>query len=302
MIVGKIEKLKKLTASMLMFLIVFTGGCGTQTKKESVKDNVVSAAEQNKKPAADKPPVNAEVNTDKSTQKPVGKLIYNDESIPVLMYHSIMYEKGNELRMPKEQFHEQMKYLKDNGYTTLSFDELYEFLANNKPIPEKSIVITLDDGYVDNYTNAYPVLKEFGFKAAVFDITGTVDSESSYLTSVQMKEMEANGIQIEGHTVHHDELNKLPYDSQLKTLKDSKQFLNNCLNKETKYLAYPFGKYNDSTIKAAKEAGYKMAFTTEGGWANKSNGIMTIKRVYISSAASMDEFKYRITHPNYNKK
>ncbi|MBE6055951.1 MAG: polysaccharide deacetylase family protein, partial [Clostridium sp.] len=75
-------------------------------------------------------------------------LIYNNKSIPVLMYHSIDYEKGNELRLPKEQFKEQMKYLKDNGYTTLTLKELHNFLDKNNPIPEKSIVITLDDGYV----------------------------------------------------------------------------------------------------------------------------------------------------------
>lgn len=230
------------------------------------------------------------------------KLKSNNESIPVLMYHSIMYEKGNELRVPKEKFYEQMKYLKENGYTTLSLNELYDFLINNKPVPEKSIAITFDDGYVDNYTNAYPVLKEFGFKATIFVITCTVDKDSSYLTSSQLKELESNGIQIEGHTVNHDELSKLPYDKQLKTLKDSKKFIDDLLGKEVKYTAYPFGKYNGETIKAAKEAGYTMAFTTIGGWADKSDGIMTLNRVYVSSLASMEDFKYRITHPEYSKK
>ncbi|MCJ7691048.1 MAG: polysaccharide deacetylase family protein, partial [Clostridiaceae bacterium] len=93
------------------------------------------------------------------------KVKHNDKGIPVLMYHAIGYEKGNTARVPKENFKEQMKYLKDNGYVTLTLDEAYDFFSNNKPIPEKSVVLTFDDGYVDNYVEALPILKEFGFKA-----------------------------------------------------------------------------------------------------------------------------------------
>jgi hypothetical protein len=153
------------------------------------------------------------------------KLKYNNKSVPVLMYHSINYEKGNELRVPKEVFREQMKYLKDKGYTTLTLDEFYDFLINNKPVPEKSVVITFDDGYKDNYENAYPILKEFGFNATIFDITSTVDTDNNYLTSSQLKELEVNNIDIESHTVNHEQLDKLIYTKQVNTLKDSEQYL-----------------------------------------------------------------------------
>lgn len=314
---------KKIASLILVFAVILIGGCGSikksgnineqknsaETQKSIVQNNTVNAVVQKSSTAgnnaADKSnskdenaSISASVQNSPAEPAPTKS---NNEGIPVLMYHSVMYEKGNELRIPKEKFYEQMKYLKDNGYTTLTLDELYDFLVNSKPVPDKSIVITLDDGYVDNYTNAYPVLKEFGFKATIFVITCTVDTDSSYLTSGELKELEANGIQIEGHTVKHDELNKLPYSAQLKTLTDSKKFLDNLLNKDVKYMAYPFGNYNADTIKAAKEAGYKMIFTTMAGWANKKDGIMTLNRVYISSLASMDEFKYRITHPDYSK-
>lgn len=229
-----------------------------------------------------------------------GPLKYNDSSVPVLMYHSIDYEKGNELRVPKEKFKEQMQYLKDNGYTTLTFDELYSFLVNNKPIPEKSVVITFDDGYEDNYSNAYPILKEFGFNATIFIITNAIDNEKAFLTSTQLKEMEQNGIDIESHTLAHDELNKLPYDKQVETLKGAKEFIEKKLNKKVKYIAYPFGKWNNDTIKALKETGYDMAFTTVGGWSNKSQGIYTLRRVYISANYDMNEFKRRLTNSKYN--
>lgn len=232
-----------------------------------------------------------------------GKLKYNDKGIPVLYYHSIDYEKGNELRLPKEKFREQMKYLKDNNYTTLTLNELYEFLQNNKPVPEKSVVITLDDGYEDNYTNAFPVLKEFGFKAVVFMITDNMDNPKyKFLTSKEANEMDENGVAIESHTVYHDKLSQLSYEQQLKTLKDSKEVLTKTLNKKVDYICYPYGMYNNQTVKAAKEAGYTMGFTTVSGWADKHDGIYTLNRVYINAFDSMDKFIYRLTNSAYDKK
>lgn len=254
--------------------------------------------EKNKEQANSNKDKNTKVKKEREFKE--GKLKYNDSLVPVLMYHSIDYEKGNELRVPKEKFKEQMKYLKDNGYTTLTFDELYSFLVNNKPIPEKSVVITFDDGYEDNYSNAYPILKEFGFNATIFIITNAIDNEKAFLTSAQLKEMEQNGIDIESHTLAHDELNKLPYDKQVETLKGAREFIEKKLDKKVKYIAYPFGKWNNDTIKALKETGYTMAFTTVGGWSNKSQGIYTLHRVYVSANYDMNEFERRLTNSKYN--
>lgn len=254
--------------------------------------------EKNKEQTNSNKDKNTEVKKEREFKE--GKLKYNNSSVPVLMYHSIDYEKGNELRVPKEKFKEQMQYLKDNGYTTLTLDELYSFLVNNKPIPEKSVVITFDDGYEDNYSNAYPILKEFGFNATIFVITNTIDNEKPFLTSAQLKEMEQNGIDIESHTLAHNELNKLPYDKQVETLKGAREFIEKKLNKKVKYIAYPFGKWNNDTIKALKETGYTMAFTTVGGWSDKSQGIYTLHRVYVSANYDMNEFKRRLTNPKYN--
>lgn len=231
---------------------------------------------------------------------PVGaELKYNDQKVPVLYYHSIATEAGNELRMPVEKFREQMQYLKDNGYYTLSLDQLYDFLVNNKPIPKKSVAITFDDGYEDNYTGAFPILKEFRFHAAIFVITKTVDTDSSYLTSAQLKEMSDYGIDIESHTVSHNDLDKYSYDQQYKELTVSKQFLEALLQKPVKCFVYPSGKYNQDTLAAVKKADYYMAFNTENKWAGKEDGIYTLKRVFLSSSFGMDVFIERVSNPNY---
>ncbi len=224
---------------------------------------------------------------------------YNHTGIPVLMYHAIGYEKDNTARVPKENFKQQMKYLKDNGYVTLTLDEAYSFFEKNKPVPEKSLVITFDDGYVDNYVEALPILKEFGFTATIFVITDIIDKSQNYMNLEQLKEMEANGIDIQSHTVYHKNLKELSYDKQLETLKDSKEFLEKSLNKKIKYFAYPFGEFSQDTLKAVKEAGYTMAFATAGRWSDKTDGILTLDRVFISGYANLDVFIDRISNPNY---
>lgn len=258
-----------------------------KTSKETSQITESKKSEKNTEASSDK---EAKLNTPTKTEG----------GVPVLMYHSIGYEKDNPVRLPVENLEKQMKYLKDNNYSTLSMDDLYDYFENNKPIPEKSIVLTFDDGYLDNYTKLYPVLKKYGFKGTIFVITNTIDKEKDYLLSSQLKELDKSCLAIESHTASHENLSELSYDKQLKTLKASKEYLEKTLNREVNYIAYPFGKYNEETLRAAKDAGYKMAFTTDGKWSDKSDGILTLDRVYISGFFDLDTFIRRITNPNFH--
>lgn len=227
-------------------------------------------------------------------------LVYNDKIIPTLMYHSIEDgQAANSAVVPVGVFKQQMQYLKDNGYTTLSLDELYNFIQNNRPVPEKSVVITFDDGYTDNYTNAFPILKAMGFRANIFVIPALTDKPGPYLNSKQLREMDENGISIESHTVNHEKLGELTAEKQLQTLTQSKQMLEKILNKKIQYIAYPFGSYNSYTVDQAKKAGYTMAFTTNDGWAGKNTDILLLNRVFVNSLKGMDQFTERLNNPNY---
>lgn len=221
-------------------------------------------------------------------------LKYNNEGICILMYHSIGYEKNNRLRIPQQQFKEQMKYIKDNGYTTLTLEQLYNFFVENKPIPKKSVVITFDDGYLDNYEYAYPILKEFSLKATIFVTANTIDKNNGYMTSKQVKELQDNGIDIESHTFNHEELSSFSYEKQLKTLKESKEVLEKVLDKKVNYIAYPFGKYNEDTIRAMKNAGYTMGFITGGKIARRDDGIYTLHRIGVVSIDGIDVLAGRL--------
>lgn len=219
--------------------------------------------------------------------------IYN-KKIPILMYHSISYEKGNSLRVSKENFRIQMKYLKDNNYTTLTVDELYNYMQTGKIAPKKPIVITFDDGYKDNYTNAYPILNEFGFKATIFVITNTIDKDINYLTSSEIKSMDATNMRIESHTVAHEHLDEISYKESIVTMEKSKEKLEKLLNRKINYIAYPYGGYNENVIKAAKETNYKLAFSTDFGFIDKNNNIYSLGRIFVNSNFTFQEFKAKL--------
>ena len=218
----------------------------------------------------------------------------HNSKIPILMYHSISYEKGNTARIPKEKFREQMKYLKDNKYTALTVDELYSYMQTGKIVPKKPIVITFDDGYKDNYTTAYPILKEFGLKATVFVITNTIDTDKNYMTSNEIKSMDSNNIRIESHTTVHEQLDKISYSDNVKTMTASKAKLEKILGRNINYLAYPYGTYNDNIIKAAKESGYKLAFSTQYGWIDKEDNIYSLGRIFVNSNFNLQQFKAKL--------
>lgn len=212
-------------------------------------------------------------------------------SVPILMYHSIAYEKGNDLRIPKDKFSAEMKYLKSKGYTFLSLDELYSILNNKSKAPKKPIVITFDDGYEDNYVSAFPVIKELGIKATVFEIVSAIDRSKTYITSDQIKEMSNTGFDVESHDWCHVELSKQSYDTQYQTLLQAKKTLESIKGKSVKYIAYPFGQFNSYTEKAAKNAGYVMAVTTKSGNADISQGVFFLHRVRMSNNQSLSGFE-----------
>lgn len=217
-------------------------------------------------------------------------LTQNDIGIPILYYHSVSPSANNEVIITPELLRSELQYLKNEGYTTLTLKDLSDYLLNNSPVPSKSIVITFDDGYMDNYNNAFPILKELEMNATIFCITSKLDG-SYYLSPDAIKEMSNYGIDIQSHTINHPKLDSLTYDKQLAELKESKQALESITGKPVTSIAYPFGNFNDDTIRAAKAAGYSFGFTTNRGLADRTDDSFKIDRIYISSNYNLKLFK-----------
>lgn len=206
-------------------------------------------------------------------------------SIPILMFHSILTEKGNAARIPPEDFAAEMKWLHTNGYATLTLDEFFADYSAGKGFPKKSVVLTFDDGYGDNYSTAWPVLKKYGFHATIFMISGKI-GQPGYLTAKEIKEMSTAGIAFECHTVTHPSLAELSYTKQYAELANCKKALETLTGKPVRYVAYPNGSYDLETLRAAREIGFSVGLKMSGG--NASAGIVALEepRVYVGDSLS----------------
>jgi len=224
--------------------------------------------------------------------------ISKTESVPILYYHSIATEKGNPVRMPADQFDEQMSYLKSNGFTCISLEQLYDSGYLRSKFPSKPIVITLDDGYDDNYTTAYPILKKYGFTASVFMISSYINGDK-FMSLAQLKELSNSGWEIEDHTVNHVSLTTVDSNTVINEITKSKEDLEKEIGKPVDFIAYPDGTYNDNIMNLTRNAGYKIAVTTERGYANDSTDPMRIHRVYCYANMGITEFSKRVNNPNY---
>lgn len=206
----------------------------------------------------------------------------DDISITVLGYHSINDNENikDPIIIGKDRLESHLKAIKDLGFITISMKDLEDYILHDKEIPRKSVLITFDDGYLDNYFNAYPLLKENHMKATIFVISSLLDKEP-FMTKKQVKELSENGIDIESHTFSHVDLDKKSYNEQKEELQKSKEELEKLLCKNVNAIAYPKGLYNEDTINAANDAGYDVGFTVERGYALKKKNRFKINRVLV---------------------
>ena len=210
------------------------------------------------------------------------------------MYHSISTNPENNLCVSAEQFDSEMEWLHSEGYYTLNVDEYCDALLSGATLPEKSVMITFDDGYVDNYTAGWPILKKYGFVGVFFIVSNTVDTPEG-MTTQQLKELVSCGNSIGSHTVHHLDLATQTEAQQESELRDSKKALEDALGINVKSLCYPSGKFNETTTALAKKLGYKMAVTTKGGNACKSDGQYALCRIRIPGGLALSGFKAKMS-------
>lgn len=215
--------------------------------------------------------------------------------IPVLNYHQVNDEAHNALTLSSYEFNAQMEYLYQNNYTTISPNQLVDYLQYGTSLPPNPVLITFDDGYEDNYRIAYPILKKYNFKATEFLITDFVGHNGRYLTWKQVKEMGDNGFTFASHTLSHLFLGPATDDEILYQLTKSREAIEWRLNQKVEYLAYPGGAYDQRTIELAKQAGYRAAFTINFGRATTEDKLFNLRRIPIfNSTHTLLRFKLRL--------
>ena len=212
---------------------------------------------------------------------------YNDPvQIPILMYHAVHVMDPSEasnanLIVAPDNFEAQIKAMVDAGYYFLTPEEAYKALTENALPAKKVVWLTFDDGNEDFYTIAYPILKKYKAKATNNIITGFVKKGNAGNRTVkQMKEMMAHGMSFQSHTVNHPDLSVNDKATQKAELTDSIDFLEDKLNTKVNTIAYPSGRYNQTTLDLAKKT-YKLGLTTNEGLASAKDGLLSLNRVRI---------------------
>lgn len=240
--------------------------------------------------------------------------------IPVLMYHHINPHKGDMFTVTPEVFEGQMAYLAKAGYKTLSLNELFTFIKGDLNLKQKAIVITFDDGWLDNFIYAYPVLEKYRLRATVFVVTDWIEKSSEksngipvaiptneeskslvekgeeekvVLTWELIRKMTDSGLlDFFSHTKSHLFCNQLSEQELLTELGESKRILEERLGRPCLYLCWPYGLYSDTAISIARETGYKALFTIERGAVKAGSDPLAIKRNLVEDNVS--RFKQRM--------
>lgn len=228
--------------------------------------------------------------------------IFFGKSGSILMYHSIGRAKEFHVVNPNE-FEWQMGYLKDKGFKIISLAELVDKIKSESKIESKTVIITFDDGYEDNFLSAFPILKKFGFPASIFLTTGNIDNKK-YINSRevhlpmldwnQIKEMHDSGlIDFEPHTVSHPKLSEIPSDQAESEIKNSKSEIEGKLNKKCRFFCYPFGDYS-AEVKKIVSDNFDAAVTVKRGFIGSGSNILELERNSIDSATNKTIFKMKI--------
>jgi peptidoglycan/xylan/chitin deacetylase (PgdA/CDA1 family) len=226
------------------------------------------------------------------------------KGLVVLMYHHIgAITKQTEAGffINEEMFSAQLEQLLDSGYTFLSFSDVENAYKEKKPLPPKSVLITFDDGWKDNFTAAYPILKEKKIKANIFLNVGDISAKKDFLSWEEVSEMFNGGlIEFASHGMNHRRLRSLTNTEIKKELLESKKILENKLGCEVKSFCYPYGAVDKRVRSLVFESGYIIDYGTRKGinswpW----NAKHPIKRAHIMAGESLADFHLQLTRGRY---
>ena len=183
---------------------------------------------------------------------------------------------------------------------------MFQDLQHQSQLTDKTVVLTFDDGYADNYEGAFLPLLDLGMKATWFITTdcigkhalwmGDKTAETKMLSTGQLKEIRNNGMEIASHTCSHPDLKTLTFAQQLKELEHSKNILETILSEKIYSFAYPYGRFNQDSIKAVEQAGFSQACSVRSGLYQNSESPLLVRRVTIFDTDTVSSFAKKLIY------
>lgn len=220
-------------------------------------------------------------------------------NIKILMYHEVgvppMYatEHTAQLYVEPGVFQQHLNFLKENGYNTITLQDLYQYWDYGKPLPTNPIILTFDDGYRSMYDFVMPELIKRDMVATFFIITDKFN-HPGYVNENMVQEMHRNGMEIGSHSHSHGDLRNADLEIELN---QSKTLLENIINDNVYSFCYPCGLYNKNTIDYLAKYGYKIAVTTKYGEASVNQNIYELERIRITQGDETEHYIKKVIPP-----
>lgn len=246
--------------------------------------------EQTETPAAEPTPTEVVQSTPTPTPEPTPEPVNQDAVVSILGYHRFEDRVRDSLALSPEDLRKQMEAIRDAGLEVISMDDFLAWRRGEKSIPDQAVLITIDDGYDDTYSKAWPIFQEFGYPFAFFVYTDYIGVGGRSISWEELKEMAEAGVTIGSHSVSHANLAKRDgrsdeaYRAFLeKEMVDSKKLLEEKLGIDVKTFVYPYGINNEEVRKVGEEAGYEALFTVKGSKVHHDSPFAELGRYIIQS-------------------
>jgi peptidoglycan/xylan/chitin deacetylase (PgdA/CDA1 family) len=227
----------------------------------------------------------------------------------VLMYHMFGGSReGQMLRYActERDFERQMAFLASKGYAAMALETACDFPGGMDLAPERVVAITTDDGAMDNYEIAVPILKRFGFSATFFVVPSFVGKTNEWMREdkgmlrrlmgwKEIREIADHGIRIGSHSVSHPDLTQVSDENLVREVGDSKRMIEDQLGLPVDSFAYPFGRFDERVKEAVARAGYAVACTTNSGFNGPGEDLHALRRIEVYGTDNMARFRRKLT-------
>jgi peptidoglycan/xylan/chitin deacetylase (PgdA/CDA1 family) len=211
------------------------------------------------------------------------------------MYHYIRVNPdpsdklGEDLSVRPEVFEEELRWLASHGYHALTLRSVVSSWKGNKPLPDKPVVLTFDDGYEDVYTVALPAMQRYGFVGVAFAVSSFV-GRPGYASAEQLRKLQEQGWEIGAHSADHVDLTKLGSEALRRQVEGSREALTILLGERPRSFSYPSGRWNQTVERAVAGAGFEAAVTTQWGVARPTMDTLSLPRLRIRGTTTLRSF------------
>ena len=212
---------------------------------------------------------------------------------PILMYHRIDVDRpkdavGRSLTVQPSSFDAQLEYFKSAGIAVISMEQLYRRILEHRTV-ERTVVLTFDDGYADQYRYAVPLLQKYGDGATFYVVTGML-GRPAHLTWPQLRDMARLGMDVAAHGVAHTDLSAMSARAQTGQIDGSVDVLRGRLNVPVDSYAYPSGRFNRETLRIVERAGIPLAVTTDAAFVLRPASPLELTRIRVKSGWGIEQF------------